>query len=151
MAQSLCKIYIHIVFHIKSTSIPVNESDLPSLFAYIGGVLKKVNSTPVQIGGTENHVHVLCSLPKTMTLAKLVEEIKRNSSRWIKKKNPHYEKFAWQGGYGAFSVSASVIKASSEYIKNQKQHHTLSTFRDELLLFLKKYKIAHDERYLFTD
>ena len=151
MSQSLHKIYVHIVFHIKTTSVPVNESDLPSLFAYIGGILKKINSVPIQIGGTENHIHILCSLPKTITLIKLVEEIKRNSSRWIKRKNLNYKKFAWQGGYGAFSVSASLVKTTLEYIRNQKEHHKTRTFRDEFLLFLKKYEIPHNEAYVFCD
>ena len=98
MSQSLSKIYIHLVFHTKYNSPLIRKEDKSSLFAYMGSVIKTNESIPIIINGVENHVHVLCVMSKNISLAKLTEEIKRNSSRWIKTLDPHYATFAWQGG-----------------------------------------------------
>ena len=97
----------------------------------------------------ENHVHVLSILSKNLSLANLVEEIKKNSSRWIKSKNRCYERFAWQGGYAGFSVSQSKVAVVANYIERQKEHHQKSSFRDEYLKFLQEYGINFDENYLW--
>lgn len=107
MAQSLCKIYLHIIFHTKTTSPLVKEEHLPRLHQYIGQLVKTTGCYVVCVGGTENHVHALVMLSGTENVAHLVEEMKRNSSRWIKTLSPEYETFAWQGGYAALSVSQS--------------------------------------------
>ena len=99
MAQSLSKIYIHLIFHIKNTSVFIRDEEKVDLYAYIGAIIKDNESIPIQINGTKNHVHILSIMSKNISLAKFTEEIKRHSSRWIKTKDSYYNKFAWQGGY----------------------------------------------------
>ena len=117
----------------------------------MGAIIKDNNSTPIIINGVEDHVHVFCVMSKNMALSKLVEEIKRHSSRWIKTRSSYYRHFYWQGGYGGFSVSPSMYVKTREYIKNQESHHKKSSFKEEYLLFLNKYGVEYDENYLWTD
>lgn len=151
MAQSLSKIFMHIVFHIKYNSVEIRECDKERLYAYIGSVIKSNESIPIIINGTHNHIHILCVMSKNISLAKLVEEIKRHSSRWIKTLDDYYKTFAWQGGYGGFSVSATVHDRTKRYIENQEQHHQKLNFKDEYRMFLSEYKIEFDERYVWDD
>jgi len=151
MAQSLSKLYIHIIFHTKNDGVLIDKHDSTDLYAYIGSVLKSNDSIPILINGVSDHVHILCVMSKNVALSKLVENIKRHSSRWIKTKGEKYGKFAWQGGYGGFSVSPSLYEKSRRYIENQENHHRKMTFQEEYLLFLKEYNIEYDERYLWID
>jgi REP element-mobilizing transposase RayT len=151
MSQSLCKIYLHIVFHIKTTSPSIKEEHLERLHSYIGQLVNTTSCQTIQVGGVSDHVHLLCQLSKNETVAHLVEEVKRNSSRWIKTIDEEYKQFAWQGGYAAFSVSESVLPKTLDYVKNQKAHHAKTTFRDEYLNFLRLYKVEYDERFVFSD
>lgn len=151
MAQSLSKLYIHLVFHIKNNAVKINQENKNDLYAYIGSIIKDNSSIPVIINGTEDHLHILCVMSKSISLAALTEEIKRHSSRWIKTIGPHYSNFAWQGGYAGFSVSQSLHDKTKKYIQNQEEHHRKMTFKEELLLFLKEYGIEYDERYLWDD
>ena len=151
MPQSLSKMYVHIVFHIKNQQVIIGTEDKADLYAYLGAVIKDNNSMPIIINGTHDHVHILCVLSKTISLAKLIEEIKRHSSRWIKTLGDHYQGFGWQGGYAAFSVSQSIHDKTREYIRNQEERHKKITFREELLLFLNEYGIDHNEKYLWAD
>ncbi|WP_436414734.1 transposase [Petrimonas sp.] len=151
MSQSLSKMFIHIIFHIKSTSVEIRKEDASELYAYIGAVLKDLNCIPILTNGVGDHIHILCVMSKTITLAKLVEDVKRHSSRWIKTKSAYYTKFAWQGGYAGFSVSPSLCEKTRKYIENQEEHHKKMTFKEEYLLFLKEYGIEYDENYLWTD
>ena len=116
----------------------------------MGAIIKDNDSTPIIINGVEDHVHVLCIMSKNIALAKLVEEIKRHSSRWIKTKGLRYENFAWQGGYAGFSVSPSIIGRTKKYITNQEEHHRKKTFRDEYMDFLKEYEVDFNEDYLWN-
>jgi REP element-mobilizing transposase RayT len=149
MSQSLSKIYVHIIFHVKDERFFIRSEDERELYAYIGGVIKQHASFPLKINGTENHVHVLSTLSKNMSLADFVEEIKKNSSRWIKTKGVHYEHFAWQVGYAGYSVSQSKIAAVETYIEKQKEPHRTVSFRDEYLRFLKEYGIDFNETWLW--
>ncbi len=151
MAQSLSKLYVHIIFHIKTSSPKIRAEDSGELYAYIGAILKDNDSIPILINGIEDHMHILCVMSKNIALAKLVEEIKRHSSRWIKTKANSYLQFAWQGGYGGFSVSPSLYDKTKMYIKNQEEHHKELSFKEEYLLFLNEYGIEYDERFLWTD
>jgi len=105
----------------------------------------------LSVGGTENHVHALVILSKSETVAHLIEEMKRNSSRWIKTLSPVYEKFSWQGGYAAFSVSQSQVDNVIRYINNQENHHKKQSFKEEYIEFLKLYHIDYDEKYVLSD
>ena len=117
----------------------------------MGAIIKDNNSIPIIINGVDDHVHILCVMSKNIALSKLVEEIKRHSSRWIKTLGPHYSSFSWQGGYGGFSVSPDLHKKVKDYILNQEAHHKKTSFRKEYLKFLKEYGIDYDENYLWTD
>lgn len=151
MGQSLSKIYVHIIFHTKNSVGIIRKNEMNSLFAYVGSIIKDNGSIPIIINGVENHIHILCVMSKNSTLAKLVEEIKRHSSRWIKTLDNHYKDFKWQGGYAGFSVSPSVVEKTKKYIQKQEEHHRKKKYNEEVLLFLNEYKIEYDEKYLWND
>ena len=151
MAQSLCKIYLHIIFHVKTSSPVIDGQDLEPLHRYIGHLINASGCQSIRVGGVSDHVHVVCLLSRDQTVSHLVEEMKRNSSRWIKTHNARYHDFAWQGGYAAFSVSQSVVEKTIQYVEHQQEHHQKVSFRDEYLQFLKLYGIAYDDRYVFSD
>jgi REP element-mobilizing transposase RayT len=119
------------------------------LWSYLGGICKGLECNPVQIGGYNDHVHILCLLSKKITQIKLLEEVKKESSKWIKTKDARYNNFYWQRGYGIFSVNPSEIEIVVDYIKNQAEHHKKGTFKEEFLAFLKKYNVEYDERYIW--
>ena len=98
----------------------------------------------------EDHVHILLHLGRTITTSKLVSELKSSSSRWIKTKGENYERFSWQGGYGAFSVSRPMVERAVAYISKQKEHHKTITFKDEYLAMLQRGKMDYDEKYLWN-
>jgi putative transposase len=149
MSQSLSQVYVHIVFSTKER-YPFIQPDVETeLFAYIGDTINRLDGVPHLINGTADHVHLLSSLPRTIALSKYIEDIKRNSSRWLKTKNGMYQKFGWQNGYGAFSVSSSQKDAVISYIAGQKEHHCAVSFKEEYLSFLKKYNVKYDEQYLW--
>ena len=149
MSQSLSKLYVHIIFHVKDERIPIRREDEKELYAYMGGIIKKNSSFPIKINGTENHVHVLSTLSKNLSLSSLVEDIKKNSSRWIKTKNSYYQHFSWQGGYAGYSVSQSKVTVVANYFEQQKEHHQKQSFKDEYIQFLQEYAIDFDENYLW--
>ena len=151
MASTLVKIYIHVVFHVKSLGIEMREEDLKQFFAYIGGIIRGIGGIPIQIGGMPDHVHILTVVPKTMSLADFVRSIKAQSSKWMKSLDASYQQFAWQEGYGAFSVSPSLLKKTISYIQGQPEHHKKRTFIEEYKLFLDAYGIDYDERFAFKD
>lgn len=151
MSQSLSKIYLHIIFHIKTTSPRILQDDLERVHAYIGQLVNKTGCINIWTNGVEDHVHILCLMSREISVAHLVEEVKRNSSRWIKRINDIYKHFSWQAGYGVFSVSQSTVDKTVLYIKNQQEHHRNKSFKEEYLTFLKLYNIEYDERYVFSD
>ena len=150
MSQSLSKLYVHAIYHVKNNECLIKPEDEIELYAYIGGVLNLSKSIPIIINGTENHIHVLCIMSKNISLADLLEDIKGKSSRWIKTKGTHYRNFAWQGGYAGYSVSQSKVEVVKKYIQNQKEHHKQQTFKDEYIQFLKENGIDYNEDYLWT-
>lgn len=151
MSQSLCKIYLHIIFHIKTTSPSILDEHLERLHSYIGQLVNTTGCQTLIVGGVSDHVHIVCQLSKNETVAHLLEEVKRNSSRWIKTIDKRYRHFAWQGGYAAFSISESVLSKTMDYVRNQKKHHIKQSFQDEYLSFLKLYKVEYDDKYVFSD
>jgi len=129
----------------------MRSEDLARIFAYIGGIIKSLGEIPLEVGGQSDHIHILTSLPKTMPLTEFVRTIKANSSKWMKGLDASYDHFVWQEGYGAFSVSPSLIEKTVRYIRNQEEHHKKHSFQDEYKLFLEAYGISFDERYVFGD
>ena len=151
MASTLVKVDLHLIFHVKTTSVAVQENDLGRLFSYIGGTIRSLGGLPIEIGGMCDHVHILTSLPKTSSLSDFVRTIKAESSKWLKSIAPMYSDFSWQTGYGAFSVSPSLSEKTVAYIRNQRQHHQKRTFQEEYKMFLEAYKVSYDEKYAFAD
>ena len=152
MANTLVQLNVHIVFRVKNSSVRISTCDLPGLFEFMGGIIRNNHGIPMQIGGMPDHIHILCTLPKTMTLSNLVRMIKVGSHKWLKNNNNNrYLYFSWQDGYGAFSVSSSGLNAITEYIKNQKAHHRDISYIDEYKLFLRNAGIEYDERYAIED
>ena len=149
MSQSLSKVYVHIIFSTKNRYPFIHPDIEEELYAYIGGIIKINKGIPFQINSIPDHIHILATLPKSISQSKYLEEIKRNSSRWIKTKGKRYENFAWQRGYCSLSVSSSVTKVVSDYIINQKEHHKDLKFKQELIMFLNEYEIEYDEEYLW--
>lgn len=150
MSQSLSKLYVHLIFHIKNSICTIRLEDENELYAYIGGVIKLSKSIPIRINGTADHLHVLCIMSKNISLANLLEEIKGNSSRWIKTRSTYYQNFSWQGGYAGYSVSQSKVEVVDRYVANQKDHHKHQTFKEEYIQFLKENGIEYNEEYLWT-
>ncbi|MEE1091051.1 MAG: transposase [Paludibacteraceae bacterium] len=151
MGNSLVKIDIHLIFHIKSTGVKMRECDLNEIFAYVGGIIKGVNGIPIEIGGRPDHIHVLTTLPKVMPLSEFVRIIKSNSSKWLKLKDNCYKCFEWQEGYGAFSVSPTLLDKTIRYIRMQEEHHVKRNAKEEYKMFLDAYKVEYDERFLIDD
>jgi REP element-mobilizing transposase RayT len=119
------------------------------LFDYLGGTCRGLECNPIRVGGHLDHVHILCLLSRKISQAKLLEEVKKQSSLWIKTVSPCYSNFYWQDGYGAFSVSPSGVERVVNYINDQEEHHISNTFQDEFRGFLKIYEVEYDERYVW--
>lgn len=147
MPQSLVKIYVHLIFSTKNRQNIFREEDLADVHAYIARSFNNAGSPAIAVGGTQDHVHVLFMASRTTALAKTIECIKRGTSKWLKTKAPCYAHFAWQEGYGAFSVSCSRVNAVRRYIQNQEKHHLAMSFADELKKFCNEYGVKYDERY----
>ncbi len=149
MPQSLVRNLIHVVFSTKNRAdliIPEVENDL---FGYVSGIVENNKSKLIIGNRAENHVHLLISLGKTLSISELIGDIKRDSSSWIKQQDKQFDKFYWQEGYGAFSVGQIEDELVIEYIKNQKEHHKTKDYKTEFRGYLKKYKIEYDERYVW--
>ncbi len=151
MANTFIKLDIHLIFHIKPACPFIRQDNLPTLFAYIGGIIRAVGGVPYIVGGMSNHVHILTSLPKTMSLSDFVKQIKIESSRWIKTLDTTYHTFSWQDGYAVFSVSSSILEKTKAYIQNQAEHHQKRSFKEEVLALLKKHGVSYDEQYVFPE
>lgn len=149
MPQSLAKMNVHIVFSTKYRRPMMKPEIQQQLYAFIGNEIKKMHGVPLQINGIEDHIHILSSLPRTVTIAHFVEEIKRNSSKWIKSKGLDYRFFYWQRGYSIFSVSESQKQRVYNYIARQKVHHKKCNFENEYLDFLQKHQLDYDEKYIW--
>jgi len=150
MAQSLAKILVHTVFSTKDRTPWLRDRDLrQELHRYLGGILEGLDCQPISVGGVDDHMHLLSSLSRTCEPSAMVKELKRGSSLWLKIKAPDLHDFAWQHGYGIFSIGFSQIEAARAYIAKQEEHHKELSFQDELRQLLQRYAIAYDERYLW--
>ena len=150
MPQSLSKIYVHIIFSTKDRYPFLSDTVVKQeMHAYIGGTLNNLGCPVICVGGVADHVHILSLLSRNHWIAKVVEEIKKGSSKWIKTKGDLVRKFAWQRGYAAFSVSQSHITRVQNYIFSKEVHHKRKTFQDEFREFLKRYEVEYDEHYVW--
>jgi putative transposase len=149
MANTYCSVTVHLVFGTKNREPFITAEIEDRVWAYLGGIAAQNRLRPLCVGGVSDHIHMLMSLPPTISLGKAVQIIKGRSSKWIHEAFPQRREFAWQRGYGAFSVSASQISRTIDYIRNQPHHHRIKGFQEEYLTFLNKYGVEIDERYLW--
>ena len=150
MPQSLSAVYIHLVFSTKDRRLLLRDkSTRHALHSYLGGISKQLDCAPIQIGGVEDHVHVLARFGRTITQAEWAKELKRVSNAWLKERGPDFADFQWQGGYAAFSVSQSNLEKVKQYIASQEQHHRKMNFQDELRGLLRRHEMEWDEKYVW--
>ena len=141
--------YFHCVFSTKERRPLIPPTLRERLWPFLGGIARQNEMKAIEIGGMPDHVHILLSLPSTLSIAKAVQLIKGGSSKWVHDTFPEHRLFGWQAKYGAFSVSVSQLETIIQYIKGQEEHHRKMTFQEELLSLLKKHQISYDERYLW--
>ena len=148
MSQSLARLLVHSVFSTKERRPFVRSEEVRTeIYAYIAGILRNLQSPSIIIGGAKDHIHILSALSKNVALSELIGRIKGSSSKRLKEKGIHG--FAWQNGYGAFSVSEWQVAAVTAYIANQAEHHRQFSFQDEVRQLLKRHHTAFDERYVW--
>jgi REP element-mobilizing transposase RayT len=139
---------IHCVWSTKNRVSFLDSDLLARLSAYLGGIARENKMKSLAVGGVADHVHLLISLPSTLSVAKGIQLLKGNSSKWIHEAFPRLAGFAWQEGYGAFSIGISGAEATVAYIRNQTEHHRQHTFREEFEAMLRKHGLDFDERML---
>ena len=149
MPQSLAKIYVHLIFSTKGREKVIPRHLHPELHDYMGGVLRGLGCTAVEINTEPDHAHLLFLLSRTETLGDIVRQVKTGSTEWLQRQLPILRNFHWQNGYGAFSVSQSNLAEVKEYICNQQKHHQVMSFQEEYRRFLAKYEVEYDERYVW--
>jgi len=150
MAGKYLSLLVHFTWSTAGRE-PWLETDMrEDLYSYIGGIMNKKKAKLIAAGGMFDHIHLCASLPSTISVADFVNAVKSNSSRWIHESFSQLRRFAWQEGYGAFSVSKSEQPRVVKYIGNQQEHHRKRTFKQELITLLDKHEIEYDERYLWN-
>lgn len=149
MANTYSQVYLHIVFSTKNRVDRINPQIEERVWAYLGGIARKHKMTAIQVGGMEEHIHALVGSPTTVSPSQAAKYLKGDSSLWIHRELKDMRDFAWQDGYGVFSVSRSEIPRVVEYIKNQREHHKKQTFEDEFKSLLELHGIEYDEEFLF--
>lgn len=148
MSQSLSNLLVHLIFSTKERHpFLLSPELLQRTHAYLGGILREAGSPSIVVGGTADHVHALFQLARTQQVSTVVEKLKSCSSLWLKAEK--VRNFAWQRGYGCFSLGQSQSATLIRYIENQAEHHRRVTFQEEYRLFLQRYEIAFDERYVW--
>jgi putative transposase len=141
--------YYHCFFSTKERRPLLKPELTERLWPYLGGIARQHQVKTIEVGGVEDHVHLLLSLPSTLPIAKALQLIKGGSSKWVHDTFPEYGSFGWQAKYGAFTVSVSQLDKIIGYIKSQAQHHNKISFKEEFLALLKRHQIEYDERYLW--
>ncbi len=149
MPGTYSKLLYHLVFSTKGRANLIADTVRPRLHEYLGGIVRDEKGLAYQIGGTSNHVHLLVRWRTDVSVSTLLRDLKSHSSLWVHQTFPTMQGFAWQEGYGAFTVSQSQSEAVTKYITNQEQHHRTKTFEEEFISFLKAHEIEYDERYLW--
>jgi len=149
MPQSLCQIYLHIIFAAKDHRRWLDETIRSRVHAYLATLARDCGCPYVHVGGPGDHIHMLVDIGKQVASVDLIGKVKQDSSRFVKGFGTEYEHFYWQGGYGAFSVGPTRVNEVEAYIDNQVEHHKRLTFKDEFKAFLDKYEIDYDERFVW--
>ena len=150
MPQSLARIWLHIVFSTKERWAFLQDAAIrDEMWRMLGYHANQVKCPPARVGGWIDHTHVLCGLSRTISVAQLVETLKTETSKWVKQRAPDLSTFHWQNGYGAFSVSQSLVDQVVDYIDRQEMHHGRMTFQDEFRTLCRKHGVEIDERYVW--
>ena len=149
MPHSYSSLLTHVVFSTKDRMRFLDAQIRPDLFAYMGGIVREMGGVARIINGLEDHVHMLISLAADVAISECSRVVKTNSSRWVHETFANHRNFAWQTGYGAFSVSASNGKQVIKYIRDQERHHRRMTFQEEFITLLRKHGVSFDERFLW--
>ncbi len=147
--NTFSQIYIQVVFAVKGRESLIDKNWEEDLYKYITGIVQNKNQKMLSINGTKNHIHFLIGMKPTCCLSDLVREIKKSSNTFVNEIKTGRRKFNWQDGYGAFSYSHSSLNNVINYIQNQKNHHKKQTFKEEYILFLKKFQIEFNTEHLF--
>lgn len=148
MAGTYTNLLFHLVFSTKERLPLITESVEGELHGYIGGIIRGEGGVLLEIGGVPDHVHLLARFKADASVSMMIRKIKAPSSKWMNERPDARERFEWQGGYGAFSVSESRVPAVRRYLRRQKEHHKQTSFREELISLFKAHGIQYDERYL---
>jgi len=149
MAHTYCSSLFHCVFSTKERRQFISAELQERLWPYLGGIARENSMKALAVGGTQNHLHLLLSLPPTIAVSKAVQLVKGGSSKWIHDNFRTHQSFAWQEGYGAFSIGISGVDDTISYINGQSDHHHTRTFEHEFMAFLKRHHIDYDERYIW--
>jgi REP element-mobilizing transposase RayT len=149
MPQSLSLVVIHVIFSTKDRIAFIDPQTRTKLHGYLATVARNADCECYRVGGVADHVHLAIRLPRTLTIADLIEQLKTSSSKWMKTQWPDLASFSWQRGYACFSVGPSDLDSLCHYIDNQEEHHRVRTFQDELRVFLKKYGVEFNEAYVW--
>jgi REP element-mobilizing transposase RayT len=149
MPHSYVSALFHCVFSTKERRKIITPDLQDRLWPYLGGIARENGMKALAVGGVEDHVHLLLSIPSTLAIAKAMQLIKGGSSKWVHETFPAHRSFAWQEGYGAFSIGISQTDTTTTYIQAQPEHHRTKTFQEEFLAFLEKHGIEYDLRYLW--
>ncbi|MGD9855726.1 MAG: IS200/IS605 family transposase [Planctomycetaceae bacterium] len=147
--SSYTKLTYHVVFSTKYRRRTITEPLQKRLYEYIGGIIRAKKGHLIEIGGVTDHIHILSSFSPTIAVSDMVRDLKANAAKWMNELGVSGERFEWQKGYGAFTVSASQIPNVRQYVQNQKEHHRVTTFEEEYVALLKRHGIEFDRRYLF--
>jgi putative transposase len=147
MSHTFTNLHFHFVFRTKDSLKLITDKIKPELYAYLGGLTKELKGKPLAINGMSEHIHLLVSLPPTVSISDALKFLKANSSKWMSER--FGKPFAWQIGYGAFSVSRSNVDAVVKYIQNQEEHHQKYDFKEEFLKLLRSHEVKFDEKYLW--
>ena len=148
MPQSYVNLIYHIVFSTKDRTPLITGDCQTRLHEYLGGIIREQGGIPLAINGTQDHVHLLVKLRQDQALSEMIREFKASASGWIHRNFHGLRSFAWQNGYGAFTVSTSQIEIVQRYIANQKIHHQTQSFKDEYIELLRLHRVEFDEKFL---
>ena len=149
MSHSYSSSLFHCVFSTKDRKKTISSEIQERLWSYLGGIARRNKMKALAIGGVEDHIHILLSLPSTVALSKAIQLIKGGSSKWAHETFPDLRNFSWQEGYGAFSVGISQMPDTIAYIESQEEHHRKRDFKEEFLAFLEKHQIEYDAKYVW--
>jgi putative transposase len=148
MSQTYTRLLYHVVFSTKDRAPSITDALKPNMHAYMGGIIKRLGGIPISIGGVEDHVHVLASIPPTISVSDFMRDLKAGSSKWVRDQSPNRSDFEWQRGYAAFTMNQSIVDDVIRYIDRQEEHHSKVGSVDELKRLLELNRAEFDPRFL---